>query len=51
MNTYQLTNPIEQLELEELESWDPLDFDDFLPKIHLSESENAFIQDNSLGWH
>ncbi len=50
MNTFHLTNPNEQFELEELESWGSQDFDDVLPKMGLSESENELIQ-NNFGWY
>ena len=51
MNTIQLNNLIEQLEPEELESWEPKDFDDVLQGFGASELETELIWNNSLGYH
>ncbi len=50
MNTFQMRNPNEPLEPEELESWAPNDFDDVLPRFEASELENELIWIDSFGW-
>ncbi len=51
MNIIQFNSPNEQLEPEELESWEPKDFDDVLQGFAASELENELTWNNGLGWH
>ena len=51
MNTFQLRNPNEQLEPEELESWESRDFDDVLEGLVESEQQMELSWNNGFGWH
>ena len=51
MNTFQLNNPKELLEPEELESWKATDFDDVLPSFEALELENELIWNDSSEWN
>jgi|GEM_PF-3086325 len=51
MNTIQLRNPNEALELEELDSWETKDFDDLLDGFVESEQEMELSWNDSFGWH
>ena len=51
MNTFQLSNPNEQWQPEESESWELKDFDDVLQGFEVSKLENELIYYNNIGWY
>ena len=51
MNTFQLRDPNKEFDLEELESWDPKDFDDVLQGFVESEYEIELTWNDCFGWH
>lgn len=48
MNTYQLNNPNEQLDSEELEFWELNDFGDVIQSLEVSEFDNQSIRNNDF---